>query len=387
MVGVVSMKPRIGFVIEQALGHVAYGMGLRQALAHRTDLEAEWIDIPFAEGRYAKLPLVGKVARNWTLRGSLRARRAIAAAHRRRPFDVLFIHTQTIGMLAADYMAKVPTVLSLDATPLNYDELALSYGHKVQHAAIERAKLLVHRAAMRRVKQFTVWSEWTRSSLVHHYGVAPGAVSVLAPGTVLSNYPDPRTRGARQPGPMRILFVGGDFRRKGGDLLLDIYREHLAGSCELHLVTSADLPQGGGVHVYRDVKPHSAQLLKLYAEADVFVLPTRGDCLALVLAEAMAASLPIITTRVGAQHEAVVEGESGFLIEQDDAAALRDRLQRLAANPALCRHMGNRSRQVGETRFDMHRNANKLADLLLGLHSPPAASRPHVAPAPRASAL
>jgi glycosyltransferase involved in cell wall biosynthesis len=380
------MKPRVGFVLEQALGHAAYGMSLRQALVHRTDLDAEWIDIPFAEGRFAKLPVVGAFARHWTLRGSLRARCAIAEAHHRRPFDVLFIHTQNIAMLVADYMAKIPTVLSLDATPLNYDELAHSYGHEVRHPSIELAKLFLYRALLRPAKRFTVWSEWTKDSLVRDYGVADGAVTVLHPGTMLANFPDPSTRGPRRPGPMRILFVGGDFKRKGGDLLLDIYRKHLAGSCELHLVSAVDVPEGDGVHVYREVKPHSETLLKLYADADVFVLPTRGDCLALVMAEAMASSLPIITTRVGAQHAAVLDGESGFLIDRDDSNALRDRLEHLSLNPALCRHMGSRSRQVGEARFDMYKNANKLADLLVGLYSPPAASRQRRSPAPRTSA-
>jgi glycosyltransferase involved in cell wall biosynthesis len=167
---------------------------------------------------------------------------------------------------------------------------------------------------------------------------------------------------------MRILFVGGDFERKGGNLLLDTYRKYLASSCELHLVTSGEVRDGHGVHVYRGVKPHSDALLRLYADADVFVLPTRGDCLAVVLGEAMASGLPIITTRVGAHAEAVADGESGFLIDQDDGAALRDRIERLSNDPGLCRRMGQRSREVGEARFDMHKNANQIADLLVGLH-------------------
>jgi hypothetical protein len=44
------MKRRIGFVIEQALEHVVYGMGLKQALAARDDIELEWIEIPYDAG-------------------------------------------------------------------------------------------------------------------------------------------------------------------------------------------------------------------------------------------------------------------------------------------------------------------------------------------------
>jgi glycosyltransferase involved in cell wall biosynthesis len=220
---------------------------------------------------------------------------------------------------------------------------------------------------MRRARKLTAWSEWTKKSLVDDYGVDPGAVTVLHPGTTLANFPEPGTRGARRPGPLRILFVGGDFIRKGGDLLLGVYNKHLRSTCELHLVTSADIVSGDGVFVYRGVAPHSPTLLKLYADSDVFVLPTRGDCLAVVLGEAMASSLPIVTTRVGAHAEAVEDGESGFIVDADDATALKDRLELLARDPELCARLGRRSRQIGEDRFDVSKNANRIADLLLDL--------------------
>jgi glycosyltransferase involved in cell wall biosynthesis len=237
----------------------------------------------------------------------------------------------------------------------------------VHASLVEHAKLFAHRAVMRRARWFTTWSQWAKDSLVHDYGVDGSRVTILPPGTTLSNYPDPNARGPRRPGPLRLLFVGGDFKRKGGDLLLDVFNAHLRDSCELHLITAADVATGNGVHVYRGLKPHSADLLRLYADADVFVLPTRGDCLAVVLGEAMASSLPIITTRVGAHAEAVEDGESGFVLDVDDGAALRDRIERLARDPALAARMGKRSRQIGEERFDMNKNANRIGDMLIDL--------------------
>ncbi len=356
------MKPRIAFVLEQGLGHVAYGMSLRRALAARDDMECVWLEVSFTKDGLGRLPILGE---NYAFRGNVRTRQAIAAARRTGPLDALFIHTSMVAILSADYIARIPTLLSLDATPLNYDELAVWYGHKVGHPAIERAKLLVHRAVLRRARKVTAWSDWTKDSLVRDYGVDARDVTVIPPGTILSNFPDPNARGQRRPGPVRLLFVGGDFVRKGGDLLLDVFRRHLGATCELHLVTAAEVPSGDGVHVHRGVKPHSPELLRLYAEADAFVLPTRGDCLAVVLGEAMASSLPIVTTRVGAHAEAVEDGASGFVIDVDDGEALRRSLERLAADPGLCARMGQRSRRLGEARFDMNKNANQIADLLV----------------------
>lgn len=358
-------KPRIGFVLEQALGHVAYGMALRKALEKRTDFEPVWLEVPYGLDGFGKIPGVGK---NWTIRGSVRARQMILDAEAQAPLDALFINTQTVSLFSGSIAKRVPTMLSLDATPINYDELADWYGDSVQAAPIERVKLSAHRAVMKTMTWFTTWSEWAKASLVKDYGVDGDRVTVLPPGTTLSNYPDPHSkqfwRGDR---PLRVLFVGGDFRRKGGDLLTQTVRDHFKGRIELHMVTAADPPKEDGVFIYHNVKPHSEPLLKLYRESDLFVLPTRGDCLAVVLGEAMASQLPIITTRVGAHAEAVVDGESGYVIEKDDAEALRDRLGRLLADPLLLERMSRRSRALGEERFDMQKNADAIGDLLVTL--------------------
>jgi len=348
--------------VEQALGHVAYGMSLQRSLAARDDIEVEWIEVPYAPARLAAVPLLRS---NWTLRGSLRAWQKIRQAHRAAPLDALFLHTQTISLFASGYMKRIPTLLSLDATPANLDELAGSYAHTVGKAPVERLKRAAHRRVMANARHFTTWSQWAKNSLAADYGVDASKITVVHPGTVLANYPDPSLRTVNTDRPLQVLFVGGDFARKGGDLLLDVYNRSLRGLCELHLVTSADIAPTEGVRVYSGLKPHSDELLKLYRECDVFVLPTRGDCLAVVLGEAMAACLPIITTGVGAHAEAVAEGESGYVIGVDDADALSERLLRLAGDRALVERMGRQSRRIGEERFDMARGANILGDILV----------------------
>jgi glycosyltransferase involved in cell wall biosynthesis len=358
------VRARIAFVIEQALGHVAYGMGLKEALADRHDIEGVWIEVPYALGSFGRVPYVGP---NWTLRGSARAWKCIREAERERPLDALFLHTQTVSLFAGAHMGRIPTLLSLDATPKNLDEIGGSYAHAVGGKVLEGLKLLAHRRVMRNAERFTTWSQWAKASLVKDYGAAADKVTVIHPGTVVSNFPSPGTREERREGPLRVLFVGGDFVRKGGDLLLDVYRAHLRGKVELHLVTAADLPAEEGVHVYRGLKPHSPELLERYRDADVFVLPTRGDCLAVVLGEAMASCLPIITTRVGAHPEAVEDGRSGYLLAVDDAKGLRESLERMAGDRTLVAEMGRQSRRIGEDRFDMHKNANQIADLLVSL--------------------
>lgn len=358
------MAPRIAFVIEQALGHVAYGAGLRRALAGRDDAEFIWIEVPFQPEGLGRLPLVRN---NWTLRGSLQAARSIRSEHDRRGLDAMFIHTQTIGLFAGGLMRRIPTLLSLDATPMNLDTLAGPYQHQVSPPPVEALKRMLHRRMVARARCFTTWSAWARDSLVRDYGADAARVRVLHPGTDMTLFPRTRLRTRSSEAPLRVLFVGGDFERKGGDVLVDAWERLPAGSCELDIVTGSDVAPRPALRVHHGLKPHAPELLSLYEQADVFALPTRGDCLAVVLGEAMAASLPIITTRVGAHAEAVDDGTTGYLVEMDDAPAIAARLARLAEDRSLAASMGAASRALGEARFDMNDNAAQIADMLVAL--------------------
>jgi glycosyltransferase involved in cell wall biosynthesis len=155
------------------------------------------------------------------------------------------------------------------------------------------------------------------------------------------------------PSRPQILFVGGSFARKGGDLLLDVYRRQFADRADLHLVTQEpppDLPPG--VFLYSDLSPNDARMRELYARSDLFVLPTNADMSPWVVVEAMATGLPVITTRVGGIPDMVTDGATGFLIARGDGTALADRMRALLADLSLRRCMGAAGRAVVERDFN-----------------------------------
>src|SRR5262249_20200023 len=141
-----------------------------------------------------------------------------------------------------------------------------------------------------------------------------------------------------------------------------------ADRCELHLVTtSPDAPEADGIVVHRDITAHSKELVDIYADADIFAFPSRGDCFALVIGEAMAAGLPVVTTTVGGLAEATEAGTSGFAIAVDDAAGLSARLGELADDADLRVRLGRNARLRAEGRLDMKKNADRLVSILLDL--------------------
>jgi len=268
-----------------------------------------------------------------------------------------------MGMLSGSIFQEIPTVLSVDATPLNLDEFAAAYQHRRFPEPVEALKLRLTKQVLQQAKAYVAWSDWAKRSLVDDYGVDAQRVAVITPGADLGLFATSPAK--REEGPVRILFVGNDFTRKGGDLLLECFRERLQGRAVLDIVSgSEEVQPADGVSVHRGLTANSKPLLHLFETADIFVLPTRSDCLALVLGEAMAASLPIITTSVGAHPEAVTHGENGLIVEPGNAAQLGDALETLVDNPQTSRLMGKAGRQAAEERFDCEKNALQVLHLL-----------------------
>ncbi|MFP3345246.1 glycosyltransferase family 4 protein, partial [Halomonas sp. SIMBA_159] len=83
-------------------------------------------------------------------------------------------------------------------------------------------------------------------------------------------------------------------------------------TAQLHVVTKAPIHcQHPHVHIYNHVQAYTPEWLRLYQQADVFVMPTYADAFGYVFIEAMAMGLPVITTRINAIPEIVSHGETG----------------------------------------------------------------------------
>ena len=98
---------------------------------------------------------------------------------------------------------------------------------------------------------------------------------------------------------------------------------------------------------------HRDDIPDLLAAADIVTLPSFYEGLPYAISEAMAASLPVIATRVGGIPEMIDDPTSGLLIDGGDAPALAACLVRLAGDPGLRRAMGERARQLAEQRFSL----------------------------------
>ena len=165
---------------------------------------------------------------NWTVRAGIRTRRAIRRLRKGGPLDAMFIHTQVPAILSPDHVKRVPTVVSLDATPIQYDELGAHYGHDTGGRTVERLKWRANKACFARAEEVVAWAEWTKQGLVDRYDVPADKVVVIPPGVDYDRWSaygrDEDASADDDAGPLRVLFVGGDLERKGGFVLLEAVR-------------------------------------------------------------------------------------------------------------------------------------------------------------------
>lgn len=358
-----------GFVVEQALGHISYYQNLQHWVSKDTSIQPSWMPVGVnTDDIWEKLPIIRN---NWSLQVSLRTRQAIKAAIELQTLDALLLHTQTVGLFSIPFMHRIPTIISTDATPINLDSIATAYNHQVgSNYLVEHGKFQWNKSMYNAAAAIVAWCEWVKNSLVCDYGVPAEKITVIPPGIDLQQWdfrPDKTVRTSTNPS--RLLFVGGDFARKGGYTLLEAFRNGLKQDYTLDIVTKntnlkQELNGVENIQVHCNLTPNSQPLKQLYAQADIFVFPTEADCLPNAISEAMAAGLPIITTDVGGLREQVEHGINGLIVPPSDATALMNALQTLKNDETKITAMAAASRRIAEKRFDAQRNYGAILSLM-----------------------
>lgn len=196
------------------------------------------------------------------------------------------------------------------------------------------------------------FSHTLAESFVDHFDIPMSRVSTVYAGSNFDSadiVPDiPRRRRS----PPNILFVGRDFHRKGGDILLDAFRlvrEHVPDA-RLTIIGPRDAPvPAEGVDflgfLSRDDPEQALQLHDSFQSATVFCMPTRFEGLSIAFLEAMLFALPCVSASTQwARPEMIVEGETGLTVPMDDPEALASALRSLLMDRKCAEEFGRKGR-------------------------------------------
>ncbi len=237
----------------------------------------------------------------------------------RQSFDVIV--TPAAATEIAFLKTDVPIVLIKDATyPLlhnyypifsnlhqrSFNELTLN-----EDLALKKARVLLYS------------STWAARSAIEDYGADPAKIHVVPFGANLDEIPPREVVLAREKSERcRLLFLGVDWVRKGGDIAYETLLKLEEIGIEAELIVCGTTPPPGIAHERMKVIPfldkndeqQARAIEKLYATSDFLILPTRADCVPNVFREANAFGVPIITTDTGGVADAVRDGENGYVL-------------------------------------------------------------------------
>jgi glycosyltransferase involved in cell wall biosynthesis len=280
---------------------------------------------------------------------------------------------------AAYLESPAPLILVHDAT---WHQLLDFYpGYERHNLAGETVEggFELDRCALSNCDRAVYASHWAAESALGDYGIQASKVHVIPLGAGLPIAPShddiARSMYARRHGPTRLLFVGFDWYRKGGDIAIETVRLlHKSGMpVEMQIVGGAppngvpDFVRYFGVLSKKD--PEQAALLhRLFLEASFFLMPSRAECFGMVFCEAAAYGLPVIATNVGGIPEILGDREWGAMLPpgarpQEFAEIIRAGL----ADPEAYKRMSRAARADFEERLNWSAFCRALTTLVAGL--------------------
>lgn len=275
----------------------------------------------------------------------------------------LLIDGLAFGAMPADFVRRVRQPI----VALCHHPLALEAGLSEAH---QRALHASETAALAYARHVIVTSATTARTLIADFGVVPDKVTVAEPGT---------ERAARATGtgaPLQLLAVGSIVPRKGYDVLVEAlmglaHRDwHLtiAGSDDRNLETTQRLRQqiaesGLDARIRLMGAATEAELNRLYARADIFLMPSLFEGYGMVLTEAMARGLPIVCTTGGAAAETVPDA-AAIKVPPGDASAFGTALASLLEDRVRRRRFGDAAWTAAQSLPTWNDTARIIADVI-----------------------
>jgi glycosyltransferase involved in cell wall biosynthesis len=209
---------------------------------------------------------------------------------------------------------------------------------------------------------FLCMSAWYRDALRRELGVGEDRV-VLLPFYVDAE----RWKPQEQKPPKarkQVLFIGGDLERKGADVVYQLARLDAFRNVDFHVVSPHAPPGPDNLYPHRALEPESADLIRLAAGCDVFILPTRADTSSLAAMEAAACGVPTIVARCGGIPEVVIDGSTGSVLSESGPDAFAKELSAYLSDPELLARRGSSARQHVLRNYSKARHIETLRALI-----------------------
>jgi len=224
------------------------------------------------------------------------------------------------------------------------------------------------RALYKKLDYIFPMSKWLAHSFTSDFKVNARKVIPVGAGI---NLPRIKSPGDRDAGAPKILFVGKDFERKGGGVLLEAFMKVKKKIKDAELIIAGparmnNLPAGVRCEGYISKQTDEGldKLITLYSEASIFVLPSLYEPFGIAFAEAMAHKLPCIGTNRCAMPEIIDDGINGFVVEPNDSKSLAHGMYAILEDRGLWESMSESAYHKYYSNYRWDIVTNKIMDVL-----------------------
>ena len=215
----------------------------------------------------------------------------------------------------------------------------------------------------RRASHIFTISERLRQSFVEDFSIPLNNVTTVYAGANIPTLDSDMVYNGEYPWPPTVLFVGRQFERKGGDVLLRAFQAVKTSIPDARLLLlgpeGLEISQEGVVQlglIDKDAPDGTRRIADVYRQSHVFCMPTRYEGLSISFLEAMSFGLPCVSTYTEwSQPEMILDGETGLVIPMDDDEALAAALVELLSHPQKAKDMGERGRARASSIFTWDR--------------------------------
>jgi len=293
----------------------------------------------------------------------------VAALMRQHQIDIVLttlFYADVIGALAAK-RAKVPVVISWEV---------VSHPFKWRHS-------MGYKQALKNMDMVVPVSNAIRRQIIQERGIPPEKARTIHYGVDINQYQIKDGTIKRQELGLAAdnIVFGTNARmtiQKGHTYLIEAAQQVVPKYPNIKFVFAGDGPLRPKLEqqikaaeledkfIFLGFRNDIVDLLSAY---DIYVLPSLWEGLPNQVLEAMACGKGVIATAVDGTVEAVVEGESGFLVPSKDSNALAQALLKVLDQPQLCQEFGAKARQRIEKHFTIEQEVQKFEELFDELYA------------------
>lgn len=215
---------------------------------------------------------------------------------------------------------SIPIVYMSDATFAAINGFYADFSNLLFFSRLEAN--YIESRAIRKATRLIYPSQWAADSAISDYGANPDQIDVFPMGANIENLPSTEQIALKQRGQtIRLLFVGVDWRRKGGPIAFETLQALERSGISATLTIVGCVPPAGLSHpamtvipfLNKNIPAERQRLTDLYLKSDIFILPTRAECMGIVFCEAAAFGLPSFACEVGGVPSVVKNEQTGYL--------------------------------------------------------------------------